>query len=70
MDSGIWADVYQLISLTFLRRGSMPYFNFDFFVEVSQRMPDNILVVLAEQNRQPTAAAIFYVSDEWSHLSA
>ncbi len=63
LDAAIWADVYQLISLTFLRRGSMPYFSFDFFVEVSQRMPDNILVVLAEQNRQPTAAAIFYVSD-------
>ncbi|MCH8302336.1 MAG: N-acetyltransferase [Proteobacteria bacterium] len=64
MDTAIWADVYQLISLTFLRRGSMPYFSFDFFVEVSQRMPDNILVVLAEQNRRPTAAAIFYVSDD------
>ena len=63
LDTAIWADVYQLISLTFLRRGSMPYFSFDFFVEVSRRMPDNILVVLAEQNRQPTAAAIFYVSD-------
>ena len=63
LDTAIWADVYQLISLTFLRRRSMPYFSFDFFVEVSKRMPDNILVVLAEQNRQPTAAAIFYVSD-------
>lgn len=63
LDSAIWADVYQLISLTFLRRGSMPYFSFDFFVEVAKRMPDNILVVLAEQNRQPTAAAVFYVSD-------
>ena len=41
----------------------MPYFSYDFFVEVSRQMPDNILVVLAEQNRQPTAAAVFYVSD-------
>ncbi len=64
LDSAIWADVYQLISLTFLRRGSMPYFSFEFFVEVATRMPDNILVVLAEENRQPTAAAVFYVSDD------
>ncbi|MDH3719424.1 MAG: GNAT family N-acetyltransferase [Planctomycetota bacterium] len=64
LDSAIWADVYQLISLTFLRRGSMPYFSFDFFVEVSRRMPENILVVLAEENRQPTAAAVFYVSHD------
>ena len=63
LDTAIWTDVYQLISLTFLRRGSMPYFSFEFFVEVSKRMPDNILVVLAEQNRQPTAAAVFYISD-------
>lgn len=62
LDRAIWEDVYQLISLTFLRRGSMPYFSYDFFVEVSRQLPDNILVVLAEQNRQATAAAVFYVS--------
>lgn len=64
LDSAVWADVYELISLTFLRRGSMPYFSYDFFVEVSRRMPDNILVVLAEKKRQPAAAAVFYVSDD------
>jgi len=64
LDAAIWSDVYQLISRTFLQRGSMPYFSYDFFVEVSQRMPDNILVVLAEQNRMPTAAAVFYVGDD------
>ena len=63
LDNAVWADVYELISLTFLKRGSMPYFSYDFFVEVSRQMPDNILVVLAEQNRLPTAAAVFYVSD-------
>ncbi len=64
LDAAIWSDVYQLISLTFLKRGSIPYFNYEFFIEVSQRMPDNILVVLAEQNRLPTAAAVFYVSED------
>jgi predicted N-acyltransferase len=63
LDGAIWEDVYELISITFLRRGSMPYFSYDFFVEVSQKLPDNILVVLAEQHRQPIAAAVFYVSD-------
>lgn len=63
LDGSIWADVYQLISLTFLRRGSMPYFSYEFFVDVSRHMPDNILVVMAEKNRQPVAAAVFYVSD-------
>lgn len=59
-DAAIWRDVYELISLTFLRRGSMPYFSFEFFLEVSKKLPDNILIVLASKNRLPVAAAVFY----------
>jgi len=60
LDTAIWKDVYELISITFLRRGSMPYFSYDFFLEVSKRLPDNMLVVLAEKDRMPVAAAVFY----------
>ena len=60
MNDAIWRDVYELISITFLRRGSMPYFSLDFFREVSRCMPDNILVVLAEKAGLPIAAAVFY----------
>ena len=60
LDRVIWSDVYQLISYTFMRRGSMPYYDFDFFVEVSQKLPDNILVILAEKNNSPVAAAVCY----------
>ena len=63
IDRATWSDVYQLISLTFLRRGSMPYFSEDFFLAVSETMPENIVVVLAEKNRMPVAAAIFYASE-------
>jgi predicted N-acyltransferase len=63
IDRATWSDVYQLISLTFLRRGAMPYFSEDFFVAVSDRLPDNIVVVLAEKNRLPVAAAVFYESE-------
>jgi predicted N-acyltransferase len=59
-DHAIWNDVYELISMTFLRRGSMPYFSYEFFLEVSIRLPDNILVILAEKDRAPVAAAVFY----------
>jgi predicted N-acyltransferase len=64
MDSAIWSDVFNLISMTFLRRGSMPYFSLEFFEEVSARLPDSLLVVLAEKNRQPIAAAVFYDADD------
>jgi predicted N-acyltransferase len=62
MDPATWSVVYELISITFLRRGSMPYFSFDFFLEVSAELPDNLLVVLAERVGQPIAAAVFYVA--------
>ena len=63
MDESIWRDVYELISMTFLRRGSMPYYNLDFFREVSARMPESILVVLAEKGGESIAAAVYYCSD-------
>ena len=55
-----WNDIYELISITFLRRGSLPYFSLDFFRDVSRLLPKNILAVLAMQNNEPIAAAIFY----------
>jgi hypothetical protein len=60
-DRAIWSDVYEMISHTFLRRGSMPYYDYDFFVQIAERLPENILVVLAERKRMPVAAAVFYV---------
>lgn len=64
MDAALWKHVYDLISITFLRRGSMPYFNLDFFLEVSQRLPGTIAVVLAEHQQQIIAAAVFYVGND------
>ena len=60
LDDSLWRDVYQLISNTFLQRGAMPYYSFEFFVEVSRQMPDSIHVVLAEKDNEPVATAVFY----------
>ena len=62
LDDDTWRDVYRLISITFMRRGSMPYYDYDFFRNVGSSLPDNILVVMARQQSLPIAAAIFYVS--------
>jgi hypothetical protein len=48
--------------MTFMRRGSLPYFSMDFFIEISRSLPDNILVIMAEQQGQPIAAAVFFES--------
>ncbi len=63
-DRALWKDVYQLIGVTFLRRGSMPYFDLDFFLDVSKHLPGTILLVLAERHGALIAAAVFYESSE------
>jgi predicted N-acyltransferase len=62
MDLGTWEQVYRLISLTFMRRGSLPYYNLDFFLRIGASLPDNLLVILAELHAEPVAAAVFYES--------
>lgn len=64
LDSATWRQVYQLISITFMRRGSMPYFTLEFFESISRAMPDNLLVVAAERGGAMVAAAVFFVSPD------
>ena len=58
-----WSTVYGLIARTFMLRGSLPYFNQAFFEGLGQRLGDGILVILAELDGRPIAAAVFYESD-------
>lgn len=60
MTATLWSVAYQLISITFMRRGSMPYFDLSFFESVARDLADNILVIFAERQEQPIAAAIFF----------
>ena len=62
-DASLWATVYELISITFRQHGSVPYFNLDFFTEVSKTLSQQILIVLAERGQSTIAAAVFYVGD-------
>jgi hypothetical protein len=59
-----WQVVYDLISRTFMRRGSLPYFTRDFFVQISRDLPDRLLVVQAELNGNAIAAAVFFVGTD------
>ena len=64
LDDGLWHIVYRLISITFMRRGSLPYFTLDFFQQIGRSMPENILVILAEKQGEPIAAAVFFESEQ------
>ena len=63
LDRDGWSDIYALIARTFMLRGSLPYFNQDFFEGLSERLPDNVLVIVAELADKLIAAAVFYESD-------
>lgn len=62
LDADTWTMVYALIARTFMMRGSLPYFNQAFFEGLSEQLPENILVILAEQGDKPVAAAVFFES--------
>lgn len=64
VDRGLWNDIYQMISITFLRRGASPYFSLNFFLDVSKHLPRTILLVLAERKNTLIAVAMFYESDD------
>ena len=63
LDDKTWATTYALIARTFMLRGSLPYFNRAFFEGLSEQLPDNVLVVLAEIESRAVAAAVFFESD-------
>ena len=64
LDEALWSEVYRLISITFMQRGSLPYFTLDFFRQISRALPNDILVVMAEKDEEPIAAAVFFVGDD------
>ena len=63
IDEEIWNTVYRLISMTFMRRGSLPYFTQDFFSQISRSLPENVLIILAELGNEAIAAAVFFESE-------
>ncbi|MGI9225793.1 MAG: GNAT family N-acetyltransferase [Woeseiaceae bacterium] len=64
LTADVWDTTYRLISMTFMRRGSLPYFSQAFFREISRSLPGQLLVVLAEREGVPIAAAVFFVGSE------
>lgn len=62
VDNTSLAVIYELISNTFLRRGSLPYFSQAFFASINQQLCDEILYILAEKDAQIIGCAVFFES--------
>lgn len=63
LTADVWRAIMPHYADSFLRRGHAPYLNEAFFNIVTARMPEQILVILAEYRHEPIASAIFFHSD-------
>lgn len=55
-----WDHFYHFYHATYLKRGRQGYLNRRFFNQVRQTMAPNLVLILAEQNDQPVAGALFF----------
>lgn len=58
INDDVLAFFYKCYCHTYLEHGNAPYLNFEFFNLLRERMADNLMIVLAEQNGVPIAAAL------------
>jgi uncharacterized protein len=63
IDKSLWQTLYGFHADTFLRHGHTPYLSLGFFLELAERLPDNIVVQLALHRSTPVAAAICFRSE-------
>ena len=53
-----WDFFFACYENTYYQHRSTPYLNRDFFHEIGRRMPQHLLLIIAEQNGEPIAAAL------------
>ena len=59
-----WAIFHQLYESTFHRRGGIPTLSLGFFRSIAESMPEAVLLVLAEHDKRPVAAAFCLVGHD------
>jgi hypothetical protein len=59
-----WKFFARCYTLTYRAHRSTPYLNLAFFARLGEALPDNVLLVLAERDGRPVAAALHLYSPE------
>ncbi|WP_258546822.1 GNAT family N-acetyltransferase [Psychromonas sp. B3M02] len=57
------AFFYLTYQITYLKRGHQPHLNIDFFKQIISSMPDNILLIIASDQDEDVACALFFHDD-------
>lgn len=58
-----WQVFFQFYQLTYLKRGQSAYLTLDFFKQVAQTMPEQILLVLASKDQVYIGAALSFIGE-------
>lgn len=64
-----WAFFYRCYANTYRLHRSSPYLNEAFFIEIGRRMPQNVLLVVAERNGENIAAALSFFGENSAGIS-
>jgi predicted N-acyltransferase len=59
IDAALWHTIFSFSERTFLAHGNEHYLNAAFFIELGNRAPAAVVVMLAERAGTPSAASIF-----------
>lgn len=59
-----WANFSYFYDKTFIEKWSTPTLNKDFFIDVAQKLPNTIVLVLADLDGQCIAGALMFQSDD------
>jgi hypothetical protein len=64
VDAVLWRKIMPLYGSSFWRRGRDPYLNEAFFLALSRRLPDTLVLILAMLASEPVAVAICLRSED------
>lgn len=55
---------YLTYQLTYLKKGHQPHLTFEFFQQILQTLPDNILLIIASRNEEYVACSLFFFDQQ------
>lgn len=64
LDEPLLDDIYRFYSLTYLERGRLPYLNRPFFASIAARLGSSMVIIIAQRETRPIAAAICFRSHD------
>ena len=59
-----WAFFKRCYDRTYAEHRSTPYLNLDFFLRIAAKLPEQLLLVIAERAGKPIAASLFFRDDK------